>query len=436
MKPPFRAYDIRGKYPNEINEYIAYKSTMAFVELIKCKNVVVGRDHRLSSPNLHKSVISAFIDSGCKIIDIGLCTTPMLYFASAYYNFDGAVMITASHLPKEYNGLKFCRKKARALFYGGGLESIEFMIKHGVLNKSKTNGSIKNKNIKKDYERFMIKNIKKNKINIIVDTCHMMGYLDFKILKKISNAKGLFLNVNNNFPDHGVDPTIENNVSYLKKEVVKNKADLGIAFDGDCDRAVFVDNEGNIIRPDIITAIFSEFLAKKGDNVVFDMMSSLALENMLKGENIKVIRGKVGHSLIELKMIENKAIVGGEKSGHYYFKKFFYADNALMAAINLIKILKKTKLTSGQLASKYKISFISDELNYKIKNKTKIINDIEKKFSKGAVKILHLDGLSIYHKYFWINARCSSTQDIIRINIEGTSKKIIDDVKIKIKKLI
>ena len=351
----------------------------------------------------------------------------MLYFASAYYNFDGAVMITASHLPKEYNGLKFCRKKARALFYGGGLESIEFMIKHGVLNKSKTNGSIKNKNIKKDYERFMIKNIKKNKINIIVDTCHMMGYLDFKILKKISNAKGLFLNVNNNFPDHGVDPTIENNVSYLKKEVVKNKADLGIGPDGDGDRYFFIDEKGEIVRQEILRGIMARIALKEnpGATVCYDIRPGRITKDMIEEAGGKASVTRVGHSLIKEQMLKENAVFGGESSGHYFYK-FMYGtfEAPIVLTLKFLEYLSEQNKPLSEVIAPYQKYFHSGEINTKVPDVKAKIEEIKQKYSDGQQSFL--DGITIEYPDYWFNVRPSNTEPLLRLNLEARSKELME----------
>ncbi len=425
----FQAYDIRGKYPEELNEFNVYNIVRAFAKLLKCKTIAVARDARLSSEALHEAIVSGLLDSGINVTDIGLTTTPMLYFASFYYKFDGAIMITASHLGKEYNGLKLCKKNAVDLSYSD-LKQIEKLSKQKF--KPVKRGKLVTKEIFNDYKKYILKNSKKTNLKVVVDTANMMSYLDVQVLKEISNVIPLFLEVDGNFPNHGVNPLIESNLKIIKKEIQKQKADLGIAFDGDADRVIFLDENSKVISPDIITALLTENIPRNS-KVIFDVRSSKYLQESL---DIKPILSKAGRSLIQESMIKNKAQLGGEKSGHYYFKEFNYGDNALLTTIKVLKILNREKKKFSELVNKFKIGYSQGELNFKVKNKDKALQIIKKEFTKDSIKVLNLDGISIYHKDYWFNLRKSNTEDLVRLNLEAKTKEIFTEIMKKLSNLL
>lgn len=432
--PIFQKYDIRGRYPQELHEQNTYKIARAFAHYLHAKNIVVGRDARRSSPALWEATIQGLRDAGVNVTDIGLCTTPMLYYASTYTQFDGAIMITASHLPKTYNGLKLCKKNAVALSYGTGLEKIERNLERPA--PSTTPGTYQKKNITQDYTTFMLRNKKHTKLRVAVDCGNMMGVLDLAILKKICTTYPLYTTLDGSMPNRGPDPSLAKNLRFIKKEVRKRKADLGIAFDADADRVIFIDEHGNMISPDLITAFLASYLTKPGDTILFDVSSSMYAQHELIKRKRKIILNKSGHSLMMLAMRDNNATLGGEKSGHYYFKQFFYADNALYTALSVIAILQQEKKTISTLIKHIAPGFRTPELNYKIKDKENALQKIESTFTKHAQHISHLDGATIIYPDYWFNIRKSNTQPLIRVNIEARTQQQLNHIKKEITKIL
>ncbi len=431
----FGTYDIRGTYPEQLNEENAYLLGRAFVTYLKCKKVLIGRDARLSSEKLLLSLVEGITDQGADVIDIGLCTTPMLYYAHATHGTRAAIMITASHLGREYNGLKMCKGKDEYISYHNGGKELENIFLKKSFKKAKK-GTISRTDLFEEYKHFMLKNFKKTQLNVIVDAANMMGALDGKILSQICNVKPLFFTLDGSFPNHDVNPLFEENTRTLRKEVTKQKADLGIAFDGDSDRVVFIDEKGKAVYPDILLALLVTHTLHKGQAVVADVRSSKIVEETAKIQEAKAFPCPSGHTFFKETMKKNKALLGGEKSGHYYFKEFFYADCPLLTALKIITILDKNKKTLSQLIKPYLKYVNAEEKNFKVKDKKASLQKIEKEFSKGALKILKLDGLSIYHKDFWFNLRESQTEDLLRLNIEANNQKVMKKVQKKFKELL
>ena len=427
----FHAYDIRGEFPDEINETITFKIARAFVVTFNPKTVVIGRDARLSSPILYEPFVKGLIEQGATVIDIGLCTTPMFYFAIAHYNHDCGAMITASHLPKEFNGIKLCREKAIPISYESGIDKIERLVREDNFPYTHK-GKITKKNILKDYTKFILKSSKKTKLKVIVDAGNMMGSIDGKIISKIAKVTPLFFKTDPTFPNRGVDTSKDENLIKLRHEVIKQRADLGIAFDGDADRVAFVDNKGRIIKPAVIGSLFLKYLFKPKSKIVHELTLSKTLIETANKQKIKTIISRVGHSYMGLEMRNNNAVFGIESSGHYFFKDTYYMDFALYSAIKLINVLNKTKQPLSKLIAEihqYPNLLIKIKTNYK----DKMLNKIENLFSKGAKNILKLDGISIYHEDHWLNARISNTENIVKIMIEADNYKKLNEVRNKIR---
>jgi|SRR3989344_2702123 len=421
----FKEYDIRGVYPEEINPFTIYKISRGFGLFIKNKKIVVARDARLSSPELHKAVIEGLIDQGKEVIDIGLSTTPMFYFAIRFLKADGGVMITASHLPKNYNGLKLCGKNAEPISNNTGLTKIKDLISNNKFSNNQK-GKITNKNIFLDYKKFVLKNTKKTKLKVIIDSGNMMGVIDAKILSSICKVKNIFSKLDGYMPNHEIDIAKFKNLKKLRKEVLKQKADLGIAFDADADRVSFIDDKGNYISPYKIGSLFLKLIPEK-NKVIYDLtVSEIFKEKALK-YNLKPIISKVGRTNIIELMKKNNAYFGLESSSHYYFKYNNYMDSGVIASVVLLQLLNiENKLLSELLIEIPKIHH--KLINIKTKDKEKLIKKLYSKFSKNSNKIIKLDGISIYHDDYWINIRESNTEDLVKITIESKTKEKLNNI--------
>ncbi len=463
----FRAYDIRGKYPNEINKEVAYVVGRAFVEYIrkhkqkflnrfgKTKNrgllkpkssrlkIVVGRDNRLSSPVLYKGLVQGIIDSGADVVDIGFSTSPMLCFVVAHYGFDGGIEITASHNPFQYNGFKLVREKAIPISKDNGLKKIADLILKDKFLDNFSKGGIFKKEVISDYVKFNLKEIEIDKIgrmNIIVDTGNAVpGIIIPEILKKIPvKVSYLFLNLDGNFPNRSPNPLAKGNLKTLQKEVVAKKADLGVAFDGDGDRIIFVDKKGKIISGDLITALISKILLKKNSKqkILYDIRSSNIVKEAIKENKGVAILSRVGHSFIQEKMRERDILFGGEFSGHYYYKFHYFSEAPLFVLLKILEEISKTKKSILELIEPFKKYFHSGEINFpisfiltkskeisKTETERKILKKLERKYANG--KVLKLDGLRVDFKDWWFLVRFSRTEPVLRLVIEAKTRELM-----------
>lgn len=436
----FRAYDIRGKYPKEINEKIAFKIGSAFGKFIKGDKIVIGRDARESSPSLRDSLVSGLCSSGKKVLDIGLSTTPMCYFAINELGENGGIMITASHNPAEYNGFKLEREKATSLSYETGIKEIEEMVKKEKYEKTKPKAE--KIDIKKKYIDLLLKNIEKNKINIdgkvVVDTGNgMSGLILDNVLKKLDvDYIPLYFDVDCSFPNHQADPLVEKNLKDLKKTMKEKNAILGIAFDGDGDRVIFVDENKKTIAGDFITALISKDILKKNkEKIVYDLRSSKVVPEKIKEWGGIPIKSRIGHSYIKQKMREEDIVFGGEVSGHYYFRKFFYSESSIFAVGKILKLISNDKKIS-KLTKPFKKYYRSGEINFKVKNKKEKIKEAEDFFSRKGGKISKLDGITLEFGNWWFNLRPSNTEDLLRLNLEAKSKKLLEEKLKEMKEVI
>jgi len=440
----FRAYDIRGIYPGEINEDSAYLIGRAYIQFLGKKKlkIVVGRDDRLSSPSLKRNLIQGVIDSGANVIDIGLSTSPMFYFGVAHFKFDGGINITASHNPPEYNGFKMVREKAIPISEKTGLRIIKKLIEKIKRAKPpKKRGKIIKKSILKDYIKFNLKEIKKKKLKplkIVVDTANAVpGILAKKIFKILPcKFSYLFSKLDGSFPGHLPDPHQEKNLKELKKIVKIKKADLGIAFDGDGDRVVFVDEKGKRIPGDLTTALLASMILKEkpGRKILCDVRSSNIVREVVKKAGGIPITGRIGHSFIKEKMRRENIIFQGELNGHYYFRKHYFTEAPFFAIFKIFEEMIRTGKNISELVKPFKKYFHSGEINFKIKNKEKILKILERKFKNG--KISKIDGLRIDFKNWWFNIRPSHTDPVLRLVVEAKTKRIMEKKKKELTALI
>lgn len=451
----FRAYDIRGIYPSEINQETAYLIGRAFVKFlikeaknkIKKLKIVVGRDNRFSSNILFKNLIKGILQEGGNVLDLGLCSTPRFYFSTIFAKADGGIQITASHNPPQYNGFKLTKEKAIPISQESGLYEIQKIIEKGNFKSlTKKAGTIQKKDFLKNYIDFnfklaKIENLKKFKCyKVVVDTANAVSGIDIKALFKRLPCRffHLFSKLDGTFPNHNPDPIIEENLRFLFKEIKKKKADLGVAFDGDGDRIIFVDEKGKIIRGDFITALIAQELLKEneGQKILFEVRSSKVVkETILKNKGIPIL-GKAGHSLIKERMRKEDILFAGELSGHYFFKEIGFFEGSLLVLLMVLKIMEREKKPISQIIEPFKIYFQSGEINFQIKEKERKLKEIEKYFSKKAKNVLKIDGLTMEFSDWWFNLRPSNTEDLLRLNIEAATKKILEEKKKEIINLL
>ena len=431
MNTAFKSYDIRGIYNDEFNRDDVYKIGYCLVKKFNAPKILVGRDVRLSTPEIFEYLTKGINDAGADVYDIGLATTPMVYYATARYDFPISVQITASHNPKEYNGLKVSGKYALPVGYDTGLKEVEDFLENGTVEVAPIKGTIIPFAVKQDYVDFLLKYLPDlSSLNISMDCSNgMAGLLVDDIFR--DHPHYIFKELDGTFPNHEANPLVEENVEDLKKEVLRNHSDIGIIFDGDADRVMFVDEHGNFISPDLIIGLMAHyFLEKEKGNVLQDLRTSKSVTEYINSFGCEMYIWKVGRAHAALKLREINGIYGGELAGHYYFRDFFYSDSGILAALIVLQVLvrmkKQGKTMSGIIAgiSKYANS---GELNYRIEEKQKAIDEICNYFSgiENPEKIMDFDGKRIEYKDWWFNIRKSNTEPYLRFIAEAKDEAML-----------
>ncbi|MBD3164255.1 phosphomannomutase/phosphoglucomutase [Candidatus Woesearchaeota archaeon] len=426
----FKAYDIRGLYPEEINEKVMEKIGKAFADFISGKKIAVGYDMRLSSRSLFEAFAKGVISQGKDVIDFGLTSTPMSYFACNFLNADGCAMITASHNPKEYNGVKFTREKAIPVSGDTGIKEIEEKVANSDFKDVSGQGKIEKKDVKEAYKKHLLSFVKDVKgLKVVVDCANGMGSQDFSLIKRGIGVDviPLYFELDGKFPNHDANPMKEGAVDKLKETVLKEKADLGIAFDGDADRVFFVDDRGNLVASDFITALIAEEILKehKGEAILYDLRSSWIVPEVIEhsGGNCKMSR--VGHSFIKQMMREENGIFAGELSGHFYFRENYFTDSGVIAAIWVLNYLSAKGKNLSELIKPLKRYYATGEINSKVEDKEKKIEELKEKYKEGEISLL--DGIRVDFDDWWFNVRPSNTESLLRLNLEAKTKEKMEE---------
>lgn len=410
----FKAYDIRGKFPEEINGDATYKIARAYSAYLglgsrgKTLDIVVSSDDRPSSPDLKKAFIEGLLDEGVRVIDSGITTTPMHYFAVNKSNADGGAMITASHRPFEYNGIKLSKKGAEILGEGNGLEEIRNSALRGVFYPpagGKERGVVVDEDFKKEYLNFFE--------------------------EKFSELNNFKITINAGLENSVVAMIFESlMIGFPKFKLSSKKYNLSVSFDRDGDRIKFTDENGKEIAGDIITALLVKYFA--GDTTpfpsfIYSINSSRVVKEEIEKHGNRAIESRIGHFFLKHAMRENNAVFGGELSGHYYFKDFFYCDSALFAMFCVIDLLRREKKPLSELIKPLLRYYSTPELNFEVKNKDLYIDKAAATFSDG--KISYLDGIKIDYPDWWFVLRPSNTEDVIRLRVEATTPELLEEKK-------
>jgi len=437
----FKAYDIRGTYPDQLNEEIAYKVGRALVEFLSPKNLAVGRDMRLSSPKLWESLTKGIMEGGCDVIDIGLVSTDCLYFAVGKFGYDAGVMITASHNPPEYNGFKMCRKEAVPLSGEAGIDQIKALMLKDDFPPPKKLGRIEKRDVDSAYVQHLLSFVDKDKIKpfkIVIDAGNgMAGKIIPELFSHLRcNVIPMFFELDGSFPHHLASPIEPENIAPLRERVLAEKADLGAAFDGDADRMFLVDENALPLGGDMVTALVAKNLLKKerGATILYNLICSKAVPQIIESSGGKAIRTRVGHALIKPLMKKHNAIFGGEHSGHFYFKNNWFADSGLIALLVCLELISEEDKPLSALVKSIDPYFRSGEINSQVNDIPKKLKEIEGHYS--SAKIDHLDGVTVDFGDWWFNVRPSNTEPLLRLNIEANTKEKLEEKKEELLKLI
>ena len=439
----FKAYDIRGLVDKELTQDFAFATGVAVAKFLELERepgtVVIGEDMRPSSPELASAFSAGVTSQGLDVIRIGLASTDMLYFASGKLNLPGA-MFTASQNPAAYNGIKLCLSGARPIGKESGLVTIENFVKEGTAMAMRNIGVEKSQNLLDEYVDHLLSLVDVSNIRplkIVIDAGNGMGGYTAPAVFKRLNAEviEMYFELDGTFPNHEANPIDPANLVDLQKAVKKHKADIGLAFDGDADRCFLVDEKGDLVNPSALTSLIATRELKKypASNIIYNLISSRAVKEVVEENGGTAIRSRVGHSYIKKLMAESNAVFGGEHSGHFYFRDFWKADSGMLAALHAIAALGETDSTLSQLLKTFNRYHSSGEINSTVADAKAAMAQVEKIYvKKGEVEVDHLDGLTINGDNWWFNLRASNTEPLLRLNVEASTearmKKVRDDV--------
>ena len=432
----FHAYDIRGVYNVDFDKHTAYKVGYFLPGLLSADKVLVGRDCRVSSPEIHDYLLKGITDAGADVYDIGLSTTPMVYFGTANYGFKASVQITASHNPKEYNGMKVSRENALPVGLDSGLGQIQAWIESGrptpVAAKP---GQVIAKDIHQDYLQFLLQyKADWSNLEIAMDLSNGMAGLYAREI--FGDAPSyLFEELDGTFPNHEANPLIRKNVEPLEAEVKRIGADVGVIYDGDADRVIFVDERGNFVSPDLMIAVLGHYFVgerhEKGI-VLQDIRSSKAVGEYLVPMGMTMQTWKVGRAFAAHKLRELDGIWGGELAGHYYFRDFFYSDSGLLASMLVLRVLSAMKakgVSFSQLIGSIARYQNSGEINFRLEDKAGAMEAVKAHFlaQEKAEAVMDFDGYRVEFPEWWFNIRPSNTEPYLRFICEAASRELLTE---------
>lgn len=432
----FHAYDIRGIYNVDFDRQTAYKVGYFIPQLLETDKVAVGRDCRVSSDEIHGSLLKGITDAGADVYDLGLTTTPAVYFATAHYGFKASVQITASHNAPEYNGMKVSTEHARAVGYDAGLKTIrQWIDEDRPTPVAKRKGEVHRMDIYRDYLDFLLKyKGDYGNLKIAMDLSNGMANLFAKQIFGDSPAY-IFDEMDGRFPGHDPNPLVPKNVVPLQELVRRTGADVGVIYDGDADRVMFVDENARFISPDLMIAVLGKyFLEERGEKglVLQDIRSSKAVGEFLAPLGGEMRTWKVGRAFAAEKLREIDGVYGGELAGHYYFRDFFYSDSGILASILILNVLSKVKQEGGTLSGlisqieRYKNS---GEINFRIEDKQGAMDAVREHFihEETPTASMDFDGYRVEFPHWWFNIRPSNTEPYLRFICEADSEALLDE---------
>lgn len=446
MRNAFHAYDIRGIYNQDFNKEDVYKIGFFLPRLLETNEIVVGRDGRLSSPEIHEYLLKGITDAGANVHDIGLATTPMVYFATANYGYKCGVQITASHNPAEYNGLKISRENALPVGLDTGLDRLLAMCENDSLEPSGTKGKIIEKDIRADYVEFQKRYIPDFEgLNVGADLSNGASNV---IIKDIWGGNVRYINdvLDGNFPAHSPNPLIEDNTRQMQ-ELVKNQGlDAGLVFDGDADRVVFIDDKGRHVKPDLIIALMGHYFAEREGGridglVIEDIRTSKSVGEYLERFGAKTYLWKVGRANAAPRLREIEGLFGGEFAGHYYFKDFFYSDSGILAGnivLQIVARLKKEGRKLSEVIDEITRYCNSGEINFKLDDKRGAMERVKDYYisKEKPTAFYDFDGYRVEFPDWWFNIRMSNTEPYLRLLCEARTPELLEQRLSEIRKMI
>jgi len=428
----FKAYDIRGIYGQDLTDEIAYRIGRAAAQYLNVSEIAVGRDMRLSSPQLAAALIRGITDQGVNAVDLGMTTTDELYFAVGKFNFSAGVMITASHNPGKYNGMKFCRAQAFPISLESGLADIRDLAISGNYAVPARKGQVIQKDVLDDFVQHALSFIDVSKIKplkVVIDAGNgMAGLIMPRVFSHLPcELVPLYFDLDGSFPNHQASPIEPENMEDLQKKVREVGADLGAAFDGDADRMFPVDEKGNIVDGSMVTAIVSNSLLHKhpGSTILYNLIVSKSVPELVSSLGGTAVRTRVGHSYIKAEMRKLNAIYGGEHSGHFYFRDNWFADSGLIAFLITLELVSIEGKPLSELLKPLDKGVRSGEINSVVNDVQGKLKALEEKFGKDAESFDHLDGITVDYGDWWFNVRPSNTEPLLRLNVEANNRELM-----------
>ncbi len=425
----FHAYDIRGVYNKDFNKNDAYKVGFFLPQLLDTKKILVGRDVRTSSPEIFEYLCEGINDAGADVYNLGLSTTPMVYFITAKHKFDASVMITASHNSKEYNGMKISKTDALPVGYDSGLKDLEDLMKNEEVIVNKNKGKIIEYPQKEKYLDFLKSYVPDiSDLNVAIDCSNGMAALLIKDLLE-DKPKYIFDELDGTFPNHEANPLVPENIVDLQKLVKKQNSDIGIIFDGDADRVMFTDETGRFISPDLMIAVLADYYKDEKGKFLQDIRTSKAVAEYI-GDRFEKEMWRVGRAYAAVKLREIDGVFGGELAGHYYFRDFYYSDSGILATLIFLDVIAENNrkgISVSEMISKIEAYENSGEINFRL-DKKKEAMDAVKDFYLNKEKpdaFFDFDGYRVEYLDWWFNIRPSNTEPYLRMLVEAKSKNLL-----------
>lgn len=423
----FKAYDIRGVVGKDLNEDQAFKIGRAFVSFLNCRRVVVGQDMRSSSEAMFKALTRGLTHQGADVIRIGVCSTPMSYYANGKLGADAGIMITASHNPGEWNGFKLCREKAIPISGATGIQEIERRVMQSdFAPAAAVPGTISSYDILPEYvEHVRQLAALKRPVAIAADCANAMGCVEVKALTGLLRVDAMYDTLDGTFPHHEANPLKTETLADLQQKVRAGRYDFGVAFDGDADRAGFVDETGAIVPMDMITLLIAQSILKKQKGVIlYDLRSSWSVREVILENGGTPQMCRVGHAFIKQQMRAAQAQFAGELSGHYYFQDNYFTESSAMAVLYIANLLSQSREPLSAMIKPFHRYFKSEEINSEVKDPAAALARLKSQYSNG--KQFELDGLSVEFTDWWFNVRCSNTEPLVRLNLEAKTQAQLD----------
>ena len=427
MAEIFKAYDIRGVYPADVNFAVAEKIGRAYVCFSGARKVVVGRDMRPHSQELFDGLCAGLLAQGASVIDLGLCSTPQSYFANGTLKADGSIMITASHNPGEWNGFKLCLANAVPISGATGIMDIKKLVERDQWQDAPQPGKLSRYDIGPEYGAFLRSFAVPGarKLKVVCDFANAMGMYEIAGIRDLFDVVPMYDTLDGTFPNHEANPLKTETLTAICQKVRETGADFGAAFDGDADRCGFIDDLGQIIPMDLFTALIAQDILSRGPaTILYDLRSSRAVPECIRANGGKAIQSRVGHAFIKAQMRENNAVFAGELSGHYYFKQNFTAESQGLAMVMLSNLIGRKNRPLHDLIAPLKKYFSSGEINSKVADVKPILLELKKRYADG--NLYELDGISSEYPNWWFNVRASNTEPLLRLIVEADTKELME----------